>query len=219
MTRERPGGPTPIRLLIVDDHPAVREGLALLVSSEGIEVCAEAGCRAEALSRTDECRPDLAVVDLSLDGEDGLPLLADLRARRVPALVYSMHNDSDHVEAAFAAGALGYVTKAEFRGVLVEAIRTVSAGRRFVSPKAAVALTERATGAVADRLASQLSAKEREVYRLMGQGEGTYEIATAMSISTHTVESYYGRIQQKLGIDGMYELRRHAIDSARQQAH
>jgi DNA-binding NarL/FixJ family response regulator len=210
--------PAPIRLLVVDDHPAVREGLALLVSSEGMEVTAAAGRRAEALERVDACRPDLAVVDLSLDGEDGLVLVADLKARGIPALVYSMHNDPKHVEDAFVAGALGYVTKLEFRGVLVEAIRAVSAGRRFVSPKAALALADRLTEAASGGGLDHLSAKEREVYRLLGQGEGTFEIATAMKISTHTVESYYGRIQLKLGLVGMHELRHHAIDHYRQQA-
>jgi DNA-binding NarL/FixJ family response regulator len=217
MNAEHPASPGPIRLLVVDDHPAVREGLALLVSSEGMEVCAEAARRAEALLRADECRPDLAVVDLSLDGEDGLLLVADLAARGVPTLVYSMHNDAEHVEGAFGAGALGYVTKAEFRGVLVEAIRTVSAGLRFVSAKAAVALADRLTESPAVDSHGTLSGKEREVYRLLGQGEGTSEIAAAMNISTHTVESYYARIRQKLGLDGMYELRRHSIDHFRQQ--
>ena len=207
----------PVRILVVDDHPAVREGLALLVSSEGMEVSAEAGSVLEALERASACRPDLAVVDLSLDGEEGTDLVAELDSRGTRSLVYSMHNDAAHVEGAFAAGALGYVTKSEFRGVLVEAIREVAAGRRFVSPKAALALTERTTGGPAGDALASLSAKEREVYQLIGQGEGTYEIAGVLNISTHTVESYYSRIQQKLHLDGMYELRRHAIDHARQR--
>jgi two-component system, NarL family, invasion response regulator UvrY len=210
--------PARIRLLLVDDHPAVREGLALLVSSEGIDVSAEAAQGADALKCVDACRPDLAIVDLSLDrGEDGLVLVAELKARGIPALVYSMYTDPQHIEGAFVAGALGYVTKAEFRGVLVEAIREVGAGRRFVSPKAAAALAERLTGAPSGGDLDHLSAKEREVYRLLGEGEGTYEIASAMKISTHTVESYYGRIRLKLGLEGMYELRHHAIDHHRQR--
>ena len=84
----------------MDDHPAVREGLALLVSTEGMEVCAQVGGRAEAITRAEENRPHLAVVDLSLDGEDGLMLLEQLRARGVPGLVYSMHADAHHVQAA-----------------------------------------------------------------------------------------------------------------------
>jgi DNA-binding NarL/FixJ family response regulator len=203
------------RILVVDDHPAVREGLMLLVSTEGMEVCAQAGCRADAITSAEAARPHLAVVDLSLDAEDGLLLLAQLKARGVPALVYSMHGDAHHVQAAFAAGALGYVTKSEFRGVLVEAIRAVAAGQRFVSPRAAVALAEGLTDRQAGEERGSLSGQEREVYRLLGTGEGTAEIAAAMDISIHTVESYYARIQQKLGVEGMHGLRRRAIAESR----
>lgn len=209
--------PNPIRLLVVDDHPAVREGLALLVASEGMEVCGEAARREDALRKAEECRPDLAVVDLSLDGEDGLHLVSDLREVGIPTLVYSMHNDAGHVQGAFRAGALGYVTKSEFRGVLVEAIRAVCAGQRFVSPKSAAAPAAPDPALSSDRIAA-LSGKEREVYALMGRGEGTGEIAAALDISPHTVESYYGRIQLKLGLEGMYELRRSAIDHLQRQS-
>jgi DNA-binding NarL/FixJ family response regulator len=205
-----------IRLLVVDDHPAVREGLALLLSPEGIQVCATAGGRIEALGQMRERPADVAIVDLCLDGEDGVALVVDLKDRGIPALVYSMYDDPQHVQRAFTAGAAGYVTKSEFRGVLVEAIREVAAGHRFVSPKAAVALAGPLTTSPADDSLARLSVKEREVYRLAGQGEGTYEIARAMKISTHTVESYYARIQLKLGVQGMYELRRHAIDHFRE---
>lgn len=215
MSQESPAA-GPIRVLVVDDHPAVREGLALLLSTEGIDVCAEAGSRAEALALAEERQPDLAIVDLSLDGEDGLALVDAFSARGLPSLVYSMHNDAAHVGAAVAAGASGYVTKAELRGVLVAAIRAVAARRRFVSPKAAVALAEQVAGP-ADEPLARLSAKEREVYRLVGQGEGTHEIAAAMRISPHTVESYFARIQLKLEVEGMHELRRHAIDHQRRR--
>ncbi len=218
MSSSHSGTTAPLRILVVDDHPAVREGLAILVSSQGMEVCAEAGTRIEALARVKESRPDLAIVDLSLEREDGLLLIANLRAGGVPVLVYSMHNDLQHVEGAFAAGALGYVTKSEFRGVLAEAIHKVRAGRRFVSPRAAVTLAERLAGSQAGDTATALSAKEQEVYDMLGRGEGTFEIAAAMGISTHTVESYYARIQLKLGLEGMYKLRRHAIDHSRQQS-
>jgi len=206
--------PARLRVLLVDDHPAVREGLALLLAPDGIDVVAEAGAHAEALARVKEQRPDLAIVDLSLDSEDGKALIADLRARDVPALAYSMHKDVGHVEGAFAAGALGYVTKRELHGVLVQAVRHVAAGRQFVSPMAAVALAERASQSQTEPGARDLSRQERQVYQLLGNGEGTYEIATALKISTRTVESYYARIIVKLGLKGMYELRHHAISHA-----
>jgi len=208
----------PIRVLLVDDHPAVRQGLALLLSPEGIVVCAEAGGRAEALARVKECRLDLAIVDLSLDAEDGTTLIADLQGRNVPVLVYSMHKEARHVETAFATGALGYVTKQELQSVLVQAIREVAAGREFVSPIAGVAMAEHAKKPQANDELRHLSQQEREVYQLLGKGEGTYEIGATLNISTRTVESYYGRILVKLGLNGMYELRHHAINHARNLA-
>lgn len=208
----------PIRILLVDDHPAVREGLALLLAPEGMDVCAEAGRRVEALAHLETCDPDLAIVDLSLEQEDGAVLIADLHLRQVPVLVYSMHNDARHVEGAFAAGALGYVTKRELHGVLVQAVREVAAGRRFVSPQAASALAASHASAQTDDPVDKLSPHEREVYQLLGQGEGLLEISAALRVSAHTVESYYARMQVKLGLNGMYELRRHAIEYVRKRA-
>lgn len=217
MSPDRSRVSAPIRILVVDDHPAVREGLSLLVSSEGMNVCAEAGRRDEALALAAERRPNLAVVDISLDGENGLLLVAGLKVRGVPVLVYSMHGDAEHVEDAFNAGALGYVTKSEFRGVLVEAIREVAAGHRFLSPKAGLALADRLHGLQPDSTLKRLSEKEQQVYRLIGRGDGTQEIAAAMHLSTHTVESYFTRIRLKFGLDGMHELRHHAIEHFRRQ--
>lgn len=204
-----------IRVLIADDHPAVTQGLGLLLGPEGIHVCAEARSRAEAVVCADDCRPDLALVDLCLGDDDGLDLVADFRRRGLASLVYSMHEDGRHVQGAFAAGALGYVTKRELHRVLVEAIREAAAGRRFVSPRAALALADRAADTQAAFTVNQLSGQEREVYRLLGEGEGTSVIAAEMKISTRTVESYCARIMVKLGLETMRDLRRHAIDHFR----
>lgn len=208
-----------IRILVVDDHPAVRQGLGLLLAPEGICVCAEASDQSEALALLADAKPDLALVDLSLGGNSGEALIAELRAREVPVLVYSMHEDARHLENAFAAGAVGYVTKRESHGVLVEAIREVAEGRRFVSPNAAIALADHMAEHQSHINGRELSDQEREVYRLLGQGEGTIEIAAAMSISARTVESYYARIMEKLGIEGMRDLRRHAISHLRDHEH
>ena len=205
-----------IRVLLVDDHPAVRQGLALLLSMHGIEVDNEASGRAEALARVEERRPDMAIVDLTLEAEDGASLIAELRTRRVPALAYSMHKDARHVEHAFAAGALGYVTKRELHEVLLQAIHEVAAGRRFVSPMAGAALSEQVSRTHGDAGVHELSRQEREVYELLGSGEGTYEIAAALKISTRTVESYYARILVKLGLNGMHALRQHALGRTRE---
>lgn len=211
-----PGAASPtILLLVVDDHPAVCQGLALLLEPEGIEVCGEAAGLTESLACVDSRGPALALVDLSLGDEDGLSVVEELHARGVPSLVYSMYEDGRHVEGAFAAGALGYVTKREIRGVLVQAIREVAAGRRFVSPRAAVALASRIADGQADDGCVELSNQERQVYRLLGEGRGTGEIAAALAISARTVESYYARILVKLGLDGMRDLRRHAISYLR----
>jgi DNA-binding NarL/FixJ family response regulator len=201
----------PIRVLLVDDHPAVREGLALLLAPAAIDVCAEAGGRAEALVRVKERRPDVAIVDLSLNGEDGLELIADLHKLAVPVLVYSMHNDAARVASALASGALGYVTKKASHGVLVQGIREVAAGRRFLSPAAAAALADCVTRPSAEDAVQKLSPHERKVYELLGQGQDILDIAATLHVSHHTVESYYGRILVKLNLNGMYELRRHAI--------
>jgi DNA-binding NarL/FixJ family response regulator len=211
-------GSRAIRVLLVDDHPAVRQGLALLLAGEGIVVCAEAGRRSEALAGLDKHRADVAIVDLSLEGEDGVALIADLHRLRMPVLVYSMHNDPRRVGAAFAAGASGYVTKREIHGVLVQAIREVAAGRRFVSACAAAALADGVASAAASQAVDKLSPHERQVYELLGQGADTFDIAAALHISNHTVESYYSRMLVKLDLQGMHDLRRHAISHFQRQA-
>jgi DNA-binding NarL/FixJ family response regulator len=215
MSSNKSAVPFSIRVLLVDDHPAVRQGLGLLLATEGICVCAEAGKRSEALECLEEARPDLALVDLSLGGESGIALIADMNAHSVPALVYSMHEDAQHIESAFAAGALGYVTKRELHGVLMQAIREVVQGHRFVSPKAAVAMADHAAKQQFYNCNRELSDQEKQVYELLGEGEGTIEIAALMHISARTVESYYARIMEKFGINGMRDLRRHAINHLR----
>ncbi|MFB3828563.1 MAG: response regulator [Bryobacteraceae bacterium] len=194
----------------MDDHPVVRQGLAVLLRSEDIGLPVEAGGLADALAHVEEHRPDLAIVDLSLEGEDGLPLVADLHKRAVPVLVYSMHGDLHRVVDAFSAGALGYVTKRELASVVLQAIREVMAGRRFVSPGAAAALLETVTASRDDTSVDKLSPRERAVYELLGRGDGPSAIAAALHISPHTVESYFERILVKLSVNGMQELRRHA---------
>ncbi len=207
----------PLHILLVDDHPAVRQGLALFLARENV-VCTEAGDRVGALARLEERRPDLAIVDLSLGGEDGLVLIADLHARGVPVLVYSMHNDATRVRSAIAAGALGYATKRELDSALVQGIREVAAGRRFISPYAAVALADDAADANADDALRKLSDHERKIYKLLGRGADTFDIAAALHISNRTVDSYYARMLVKLNVSGMHDLRRHAIDYLQRHA-
>jgi len=196
-----------IRIAIVDDHPAVREGLALLLHPKGIVVCAEAGSCEEALPAVLREKPDVVLVDLSLGSEDGTALLEKLHSNHFPSLVYSMYEDGRKITDAFLAGAQGYVTKREVHGVLVHAIAEVAQGRRYVSPRAAVALAEYAVSRPKDNPLTELSVQEQQVYRLLEQGKSTRSIAEAMGISVRTVESYCERICVKLDLEGMRALR------------
>ncbi len=198
-----------IQIMVVDDHPAIRDGLSLLLAPEGISVSAYAGTITEATMKASTCKPDLALVDLSLGGEDGMRLVSILHTMGIPILVYSMHEDTRHVKGAFDAGSMGYVTKRESHLVLVEAIHSVSSGDRFVSTNAAIALADQSS-TLYERV---LSDQERQIYLLLGQGESTHDIANIMGISTRTVESYYARIQDKLKLTGMRELRRYVINN------
>jgi DNA-binding NarL/FixJ family response regulator len=200
-----------IRVLLVEDHPAVREGLGLLLAREGIAVCAEAESRAQLLVVLRKAAPHLALVDLSLAAESGLDLMAEFRARRIPVLVYSMHEDGDYVRRALAAGAQGYVTKREMHRVLTQAIREVAAGRQFLGPRAAAALAADLAQSGARDADHALSDQERRAYHLLGEGGTIAEIADAMHISPRTLESYCQRIMEKLDLTGMSALRRHAI--------
>lgn len=215
MTTSPPLAAGPLRILVVDDHPAVRAGLSLLLAGAGMSVSEEAAGLADALECATASQPDAAVVDLSLEGESGLAVAEALAERRIPVLVYSMHGDGEHVRRALEAGALGYVTKAEAHGVLTDGIREIAAGNRYLSPRAALALVDQVTAAPRLDPMQALSSKEREVFLRLGAGDGTLEIALAMQISVHTVESYYARIRLKLGVQGMYELRHRAIEYAR----
>lgn len=208
-----------VRVFLVDDHPAVRQGLALLLSQSGCVVCGEAGCRAEALdklarlagepSTQSHSQADVAVVDLSLGEESGMDLLDELQRRNIRSLVYSMHEDAGAIERAFGRGANGYVTKREVAGVLLEAIAEVLTGRRYVSPVAARTLASRMLAP--DAAGAGLSHREEDILARLGRGDSSADIAAALHISVRTVETYYSRIMEKLDIVGMKELRKHAI--------
>lgn len=200
------------RLFLVDDHPAVREGLTLVLRQASIEVCGEAAGSEQTLQRVPELRPDLVLVDLSLSGESGLGLIRELHAQAVPVLVYSMHADSTHIRQAFAAGARGYVTKREPAQVLVQAIQQIVGGSRYISEEAQDALLEAdadlGEGDVGFRT---LSERELQVLQWMGQGDSGDDIASRLHISPRTVASYYSRIMAKLNLTSMKDLRKYAI--------
>lgn len=200
----------PVRLFMIDDHPAVREGLRLLLEQQGMAVCGEAEDTAAALEAISSTTPDLVMVDLSLGKGSGLVLLRELARRLpgVPLLVYSMHEDVFHVQQAFAAGASGYVTKREVSAMLVHAVGELLAGRRYASPRVQATVEEVTAITVARQ---PLSPREIEVYRLLGEGYSTSAIAEHLGVSSRTVESYYARILEKLDASGMEALRRRAV--------
>ncbi len=198
------------RVMIVEDHPAVCAGLRLLLEQSGIQVCCEAHGIAQALEPLRSAPADLVMVDLALGDGDGLDLLRLLSKQSpgLPLLVYSMYEDASHVTQAFRAGALGYVTKREAADVLAHAIRECIAGRSFMSPRAAQGVPESGHG---QAYPEPLSHRELAVYDLLGDAYSVQEIADKLELSRRTVETYFGRIQVKLRLPGMRELRRHAV--------
>jgi len=199
------------RILLVDDHPAIRQGVGLLLAVGKHVIGGAVEDVAEARRCLEQGDIDLALVDLSLGDGSGLDLLAELAARDLPAVVYSMHEVPETIERAFQAGAQGYVTKREAPEVLLEAVATVMAGRRFVSPQAAQILARRTLPPTTEGAGRELSERESQILARLGRGEGSAEIAAALGIGSRTVETYCARIIEKLELSGMKALRKHAI--------
>jgi DNA-binding NarL/FixJ family response regulator len=197
-----------IRVLIVEDHPIV--GLRHVLEHEGMQVCGEVQSIEGAIQSVALTGPDLVTIDLSLGGEDGLDLVRRLSVERprLPVLVYSMFEDAAHIGWALRAGAKGYITKGETFDVMPLAIRSCLAGNRYLSP-----ISERSwlNSAEIRKALEALSAQEQQVYTLLGQGFSNAAIADGMHVSPRTVESYLARIQVKLGLTGMKELRQQAV--------
>ena len=200
-------GPERPRIFLVDDHPLVRAALAQLLAGAGFAPVGQAGAPAEALAHPALAASRLAVVDLALGEENGFDLIRKLRARGLAVLVYSMHEGPNAIRRALDAGAGGYVTKREAAESLATAIRAVLGGTRYLSPRAEAALQELTP-------LNGLSGQQRQIYRLLGQGAANEDIARQLGISVRTLESYCVRIMDKLGVQGVKELRRRAIRDA-----
>ncbi len=207
----------PARVLIVDDHPALREALALRIGRHpDLEVCGEAADAGEALRIIEETQPDVAVVDLSLKSGDGLDLIKRIKDRNhhIRMLVWSMHSESLYAERALRAGAMGYVNKDQATGTIIEAIRRVLEGKVWLSEAMAERMLRRAvgparpgnTGSPLDTLAD----RELEVFRLIGEGMKTVEVAEQLHLSVKTVETYRDRIRFKLELRSGTELAHYA---------
>lgn len=204
------------RILIVDDHVLVREGLIRLLNRENdLEVCGEAVSEVEALARVSALKPDLAIVDITLEDGNGLELTKTLRKRfpKLLILILSMHKENLHADRALRMGANGYIMKKEGKETLLEAIRQVVAGHIYVSKIVSELLLQRiATGADdPDGTVHSLSDREFEVFRLIAEGYGTRQIAEELTISIKTAETHRERIREKLNLNTTFELVQHAI--------
>jgi DNA-binding NarL/FixJ family response regulator len=204
-------------VLIVDDHPAVREALALRIDRQpDLEVCGEAADMSEALCLIAEAQPDVAVVDISLKTSNGIDLIKRIKDRHenVRVLVWSMHSESLYAERALRAGALGYINKDQATAQIIEAIRRVLAGKVYLSEAITERLLQRAVGGGRDEVTRSpldvLADRELEVFRLIGEGVKTAEIAERLHLSVKTVETYRDRIRQKLDLSNGTKLAHYA---------
>jgi DNA-binding NarL/FixJ family response regulator len=204
------------RVLIVDDHPLVREGLRIQIARQpDMEICGEAGDVIQSLSLIDSTAPDLAIIDIALGEDDGLDLIRRIQSRNpgVRILVLSMYPETLYAERSLRAGAMGYINKQEAPGRIVEAVRTVLNGHLYLSAAMADRLVGHALGKQADvplSNADTLSDRELEVFRLIGSGLTTAEIGERLHLSIHTIETYRQRIKSKLSLKTSAELARAA---------
>ena len=203
------------RILVVDDHPIVRLGIRQMLSEESaLKICAETDSAEAAIEALRHGGADLAIVDLSLAGKNGLELIREMRevAPDLLVLVLSMHDESLFAERALRAGARGYITKHQAIGGLVGAIRDVLAGRIYVSPNVSNGLLERLGGnriAPGGRLGN-LTDRELQVFELIGRGSNTIEIAKTLGVSVKTIETYRSNIKVKLHLKDAADLVRAA---------
>lgn len=203
-----------IRILIADDHAVVAEGLKHLIEAQpDLQVIGIVGDGREAVKRTAELQPDVVIMDLSmpeLNGADATRMLLEQdRGRKV--IVLSMYADHEYVRRALRSGALGYVVKRSAGKDVVDAIRAVHAGQRYVSPLVADAVQDQDVPAAKEDRLARLSTREREVLQLLAEGRTGSEIAERLSLSPKTVETYRARLVEKLGIRDVAGLVRFAI--------
>jgi len=206
-------------VFVVDDHPLLRQGLALLINREAdLVVCGEAEEAKAAMKAIAARQPDILIADISLNGPDGLDLLKNIRALYpdLPVLVLSMHDESIYAERALRARANGYIMKQEAAEKVLVAVRRILAGDIYLSDRMANKLLHQyISGASADMTSqlSTLSDRELEVFRLIGEGRSTRQIAEKLQLSMKTVETYQAHIKSKLSLRSGRELVQHAIQA------
>lgn len=206
------------RVLLVDDHPIVRQGLALLIDREAdLAVCGEAEGAHSAFHAIATLRPDIVLLDISLSGPDGLDVLKEIRAKsaNLPVLMLSMHDETIYAERAMRAGANGYIMKQEATEKVLVAIRRILQGGVYLSDRLTNSMLQQFVhGASTAKKSSLVSLTDREleVFRLIGEGHGTRQIADELHLSVKTIESYQAHIKEKLSLRNARELVQHAIE-------
>ena len=205
------------RIFVVDDHPLVREGLTNLINGQDdLIVCGQAKNSAQAIDRIMTTLPDVAFIDISLENESGLELVKQLAAQfpQVALIVLSMHDEGLYAERALRAGARGYVMKHQTSTSVLASIRRVLAGDIYVSEKIVNKIALRLASSrqsVARSPVESLSDRELEIFRLLGHGRTTSQIAADLNLSLKTVQAYCARAKEKFGVTSLTELLRAAI--------
>lgn len=206
------------KILIVDDHPLMREGIATALDSEmDLSVCGQADSAEDAIELARESEPDLAIIDISLPGMNGVELIKELQVLHpeIALLVVSRHDEDLYAERVIRAGAKGYVMKQEGKSVIVKAVRRILNGGTYLSDKITDKLLMSMSTGGSDNAAKSpldlLSDRELEVFELTGHGLGAQDIADRMHISPKTVQSYQTRIKNKLNLESARALVRRAV--------
>jgi DNA-binding NarL/FixJ family response regulator len=213
----QPPSPARARILVIDDHPMMRAGLAQLIDRQpDMLVCGEAGQPSEALTLISRATPDLVLTDLTLPGRGGTEFIKDLKALRadLPILVISMHDEMVYAERCFRAGASGYLMKEAGSEKLLAALRRVIGGQMYASPTVSEEILRNLSARKPRGSSSpiqSLSDREFEVFQLVGQGKSTREIAAQLHLSPKTIDVHRGHIREKLGLKDVTALVRHAV--------
>ena len=212
------------RIFIVDDHAMFRDGLRRLIDLEpDLMVCGDAADAATGLRGIVAANPDLVIVDISLDTTSGIDLIKNIKrdCEDMVILVVSMHSESLYGDRALRAGAMGYVMKSEPATTVIKAIRKVLAGNVHISEKMATLVVSKFVKGESDQVPSPLEAlsdRELEVFRMLGQGKGTREIAQEMNVALPTISSFKNRIKEKLNLKNSSEMIFYALQWFRKEA-
>jgi DNA-binding NarL/FixJ family response regulator len=214
------------KILLVDDHPMVREWLATLINQQAdLQVCGEADNAPKALQLVGEVNPNVAMVDISMEGGSGIELIKNIKARypAVLVIVLSMHDEALYAERALRAGARGYIMKREATKGVLQAIRCVLGGKLYLSDRMAMLMAEKFVEGrpkPESSVVEKLSDRELEVFQLLGRGCSTRQIADELHVSFKTVQAFCARIKEKLNLVSANELLREAVrwhDSQQEQ--